>query len=142
MSLRLPGWNRALIRWAQTQHGRPFAWGSVDCPHLVSQALEIQTGQALAIPAYTDAAGARAALAGVDDNIAAELTRQYESGRTVAVAFAQHGDIIIARTAAIASLYVLIDRRLFGVEIGGAVGWWPLDAVAVDAIAWRVADGQ
>lgn len=51
--------HKELIRWANAQRGRPFAWGATDCATLAAEAAHIAGADRL-VPTYQDEAGALA----------------------------------------------------------------------------------
>ncbi|MEI6317410.1 MAG: hypothetical protein WCS09_02770 [Pseudomonadota bacterium] len=52
--MRANGWDVALLDWAATRIGLPFAWGQTDCTLLVAEAIDVITGATACASRFRD----------------------------------------------------------------------------------------
>ena len=134
---RVPGWEVALITWAEQSLGLPFVWGTRDCMQLCHQAVDLQfpPGHGLLpdIKPYASAQGAMRVLRRYGDPVAVLQARG--AVRIVEHGYAHHGDLVFLDKPDDAwgwSGFVVVSARLLGIAEEAAVTWWPNAAAQLE----------
>ena len=138
---RVPDWEAALVRYANEQTGRPFAYGETDCGSLVVGALAVMyTEPPLPSPRYGDLRQALHIVAGLEDGVVGVMA--HAGARTLTARYAQAGDVVVwpDKRARVPCLGVVVsaDQVLASDEKAGPHIMDASDEGLADAILWRL----
>lgn len=92
---RIPNWDIALFRWAESVKGSEFKWGTTDCASLVRQAFTVMYGKDL-FPHVSRWKSLRKAVRVLEEVEGIATLLRASGAVLVPLKFAQSGDVVCA----------------------------------------------